>query len=141
MTKKSKPIIIDMKMAGRRHQVATVLGGNGNYCREPCAECPWRKDMVGNFPAEAFKHSANTAYDMAERTFACHVAGKDNPTTCAGFLMRGAVHNMTVRVKRMQGLMLDVTDGGHELHKDYRAMAIANGVKPNDPHIADCRGN
>ena len=33
----------------------------------------------------------------------------------------------------------NVTDGGHELHKDYRAMAVANGVAQNDPVLAACR--
>lgn len=27
----------------------------------------------------------------------------------------------------------DVSDGGVELHPNYRAMAVANGVDPDDP--------
>ena len=33
----------------------------------------------------------------------------------------------------------DVSDGGHELHDNYREMAIANGVSPDDPSLAECR--
>jgi hypothetical protein len=33
----------------------------------------------------------------------------------------------------------DVTDGGHVLHANYRAMAIANGVKADDPALSYCR--
>ena len=33
----------------------------------------------------------------------------------------------------------DVSDDGVELHKNYRAMAIANGVDPEDPDLKSCR--
>lgn len=33
----------------------------------------------------------------------------------------------------------DVADDGHELFENYRAMAIANGVAPDDPILAPCR--
>lgn len=138
---KPKPKILGTKPAGEDHQVVTILGGDKQYCTKPCATCPWRKDATGEFPAEAFRHSANTAYDMAEHTFACHQAGIEKPTTCAGFLLNGSMHNMTVRI----GIITDVidlnmvSDGGHELHENYRAMAIANGVDPNDPVLAPCR--
>jgi len=95
---------------------------------------------VGEFPAEAFRHSASTAYDMSDHTFACHQSGKEKPATCAGFLLRGATHNLAVRLGYMRGRFQgDVTDGGHELHESYRAMAIANGVDPEDPVLAPCR--
>lgn len=32
---------------------------------------------MGEFPAEAFRHSAPTAYDMAESGFSCHSAGTE----------------------------------------------------------------
>jgi len=125
---------------GELHQVLTVEGGGGSYRRKPCRNCPWRVDAVGEFPAEAFRHSAPTSYDMAQNTFACHQSGKDKPATCAGFLLRGADHNLAVRLKRMKGQRFDdVTDGGHELHDSYRAMAIANGVPADDPVLAPCR--
>lgn len=124
---------------GEDHQVVRVHGGGGNYRRTPCPNCPWRLDAVGEFPAEAFKLSAGTAYDMASETFGCHASGAEKPATCAGFLLRGADHNLSVRLKRMHGECLDVDDGGHALHESYRAMAIANGVAPEDPVLVPCR--
>lgn len=132
--------ILQARAAGDDHQVVTAEGGSGGYCRRPCADCPWRKDAVGVFPAEAFRHSAATAYDMADRTFACHQAGIENPKICAGFLLRGADHNLSVRLKRIKGgLREDVSDAGHQLHASYRDMAIANGVDPDDPILEPCR--
>ncbi len=139
MRKETK--IIQVRRAGVEHQVLTVEGGRGDVYRwEPCPDCPWRKDATGVFPAEAFRHSAETAYDMSEHTFACHQSGVDKPAICAGFLLNGAEHNLTVRLKRMRGVIQDdVTDGGHELHENYRAMAQANGVASDDEVLGPCR--
>lgn len=135
-----KPEITRTRAAGPDHQVVTVEGGKGSHRRKPCAKCPWRVDAVGQFPAEAFRHSAETAYDMATHTFACHESGATKPAMCAGFLLRGAGHNLTVRLKMIRGAGFgDVEDGGHELHENYRAMAIANGVAQDDPVLAACR--
>lgn len=132
--------ITQVRSAGDHHQVVTVEGGRGGYRRKPCSDCPWRVDATGEFPPEAFRHSANTAYDMSERTFACHQSGASKPATCAGFLMRGADHNLSVRLQRMDGRIgKDVGDGGHELHASYRAMAVANGVCPDDEVLRPCR--
>lgn len=132
--------ITAIRPAGADHQVVTVEGGQGTYRRKPCKRCPWRVDAVGEFPAEAFRHSANTANDMSTHEFACHDTGLKKPATCAGFLLRGADHNLSVRLKRMQGRIKgDVVDGGHELHANYRAMAIANGVAPGDESLRLCR--
>jgi len=140
--RRKKPSVLRVRPAGDCHQVVTVEGGGGAYRKKPCNDCPWRVDAVGVFPAEAFRHSANTAYDMATHTFACHQAGAGRPTTCAGFLLRGANHNLTVRLRLMDGTFKnDVSDGGHRLHDDYRAMAIANGVDEQDEILAPCRGN
>lgn len=117
----------------------TVAGGAGRYRRKPCSDCPWRIDATGVFPAEAFRHSAATAYDMATHTFACHQSGTRRSATCAGFLLRGGDHNLNVRLGRMRGKYGDVADGGHALHPSYRAMAIANGVDPDEPVLAPCR--
>lgn len=77
---------------------------------------------------------------MATHTFACHEAGARKPALCAGFLLRGADHNLSVRLKMIQGDRFgDLEDGGHELHENYRSMAIANGVSPDDPVLAACR--
>lgn len=124
---------------GELHQVVSVVAGKKSYRREPCSNCPWRVDAVGEFPAEAFRHSANTAYDMATEQFACHQSGSARPATCAGFLLSGADHNLAVRLQRIQGKCLDVVDGGHQLHPSYRAMAIANGVPCDDPVLKPCR--
>lgn len=129
-----------VRPAGDDHQVVTFEGADGAYCRKPCKDCPWRVDATGTFPAEAFRHSAATAYDMARNAFACHQAGLKRPKICAGFLLRGAEHNLGVRLKRITGAITDdVSDGGHALHANYRAMAIANGVAPDDPVLAPCR--
>jgi hypothetical protein len=129
-----------VRAAGADHQVVTVEGGQGGYRRKPCSDCPWRLDAVGEFPADAFKHSAITAYDMSTHAFACHQSGRVKPATCAGFLLRGAEHNLAVRLKRMKGQIDDdVADGGHALHASYRAMAVANGVNPEHEVLRPCR--
>lgn len=139
-TPTSSPKIIQTRPAGDEHQVVSVEGGGHRYRKKPCSDCPWRKDAVGIFPAEAFRHSANTAYDMSQRKFACHQSGTKRPATCAGFLLRGADHNLAVRLLRMQGEILDdVDDHGHALHDNYAKMAIANGVDPDDDILGPCR--
>src|SRR5271167_1668331 len=91
---------LDVKAAGTDHQVVTVSSKNlSSYRRKPCAKCPWRCDAVGEFPAEAFRHTANTAYDMSEHEFGCHESGKKKPATCAGYLLGGTAHNLTTRLK------------------------------------------
>jgi hypothetical protein len=137
-----KPKILAITPAGPDHQVVTVSGGpTGRYCKKPCAQCPWRIDQTGKFPAEAFEHSARTAYDMDTHTFACHMAGAESPATCAGFLLRGSTHNMSVRISLMRGNidLRSVSDGDNELHPNYRQMAEANGVDPNSPALKKCR--
>lgn len=137
----SKARVTDVRPAGPDHQVVTVEGGDGrSYRRKPCAKCPWRRDAVGEFPAEAFRHSAHTAYDLARETFACHDSGAKTPAVCAGFLLRGADHNLAVRLRRMDGRIdADISDGGLDLFDSYREMAEANGVSPEDPVLAPCR--
>lgn len=132
--------ITNIRPADANNQVVTVEGGSGAYRRQPCAKCPWRIDAVGEFPAEAFRHSANVAHDMAQTTFGCHESGSVKPATCAGFLLRGADHNLAVRLRqRTENFSASVSDGGHALHDSYRAMAIANGVPADDAAIAECR--
>jgi hypothetical protein len=135
---------LEVRRAGDGHQVVSVrVQGEASkpYRRRPCSDCPWRKDAVGVFPAEAFRHSAETAYDMSEHTFACHQSGADKPALCAGFLLRGADHNLAVRLERMRGQIgNDVSDGGLALHDDYVAMAVANGLARSDESLERCRG-
>jgi hypothetical protein len=128
------------------HAVVTIVEKNkagGWNRREPCAQCPWRADLpVGVFPPDAFVKSAPTAYDVATTVFACHMSGSDKPATCAGFLLRNAANNLAVRLAALQNrLVLPIRDGGHELYDDYRSMAIANGVDPDDPALVRCRAN
>ncbi|WGS46934.1 DUF6283 family protein [Burkholderia sp. JSH-S8] len=130
---RTSPEITRTRSTGPDHHVVAVEGGKGAYRREPCPKCPWRIDAIGEFPAEPFKHSAETAYDMATQTCACHESGARKPAMCAGFLLRGAGHNMSVRLKMIRGEHFDdVHDGGNELHENYRAMAVANGVAADD---------
>lgn len=142
MTKR-KPKVSNVRIAGPEHAVCTVTSTSTAYRKEPCAECPWRVDQVGKFPAEAFRHSAGTAYDAAHNTFACHMSGVDKPATCAGFLLKNAANNVGVRVAAALGRidLSQVQDGGIPLHDSYKAMAVANGVSPDDPVLAKCRAD
>lgn len=110
--------------------------------RRPCAECPWRTDVApGQFGADRFQDLAGTAEDLSARIFACHKSVQGADVVCAGFLERGAMHNMAIRMAYARGVIerLD-RSGGLPLHADYRAMAIANGVAPDDPALRHCRG-
>ncbi|QAY80418.1 DUF6283 family protein [Sphingosinicella sp. BN140058] len=110
--------------------------------KKPCAECPWRLDVpIGHFPVEKFIDLAKTAFDQAHIIFSCHLSSEEAPTACAGFLERGAAHNLTVRLAYIYG-RLQAADrtGGYALYKDYREMAVANGVPPEHPALAPCRG-
>lgn len=144
------PEVTGVRPAGAGHRVVSVRGGGGGYRRRPCGPqeptearpgCPWRVAGTGYFPAEAFAHSAETAEDLSGYTFACHESGTEDPKICAGFLLRGAEHNMAVRMKLSRGQIdLDqVDDGGHELHPGYVSMAVANGVDPDDFSLQNCR--
>ncbi|WP_369323932.1 MULTISPECIES: DUF6283 family protein [Xanthomonas] len=66
---------LQVRPAGDHHKVVTVTSDHSDrapHCTRPCSDCPWRLDAVGEFPPEAFVHSAGTAYDLAPSTFACH---------------------------------------------------------------------
>ena len=127
--------------AGPDHQVVNIVGGGSGYRRQPCATCPWRVDMIGEFPAEAFKISAHTSHDMDGTLFGCHSSGKDRPATCAGFLLKGAQHNLAYRMACSRGEIdpRKVHDGGHPLFENYRQMAVANGVPADDAALKNCR--
>ncbi|RYZ92821.1 MAG: hypothetical protein EOP06_03080 [Proteobacteria bacterium] len=112
------------------------------YRKSCCSECPWRKDVdPGRFPPQAFKDLAKTSYDIARKVFACHKSEEATSVICAGFLLRGAAHNLTVRMGAIEGsidLRL-VKDEGLNLFDDFKSMAIANGVRPSDSSLVDCR--
>ncbi len=120
---------------GHRPKDAHLTTGHGpSDCASTMAVC-----VTGEIPGY-FKHSANTAYDMSQNVFSCHDSGIHKAKTCAGFLLRGADHNLAVRLGRMTGKFGDdVRDGGIELHDSYRAMAVANGVDRKDPALKNCR--
>lgn len=132
--------IVSVKQADAEHLVLSTVGRTWVNRRTPCAQCPWRKDADGVFPPEAFRESAATAYDQSTETFGCHDSGIQRPAVCAGFLLRGAENNRTVRLAKAFGIYDgQVQDLGLELHESYRAMAIANGVDPDDSTLQDCR--
>lgn len=59
---------------------------------------------------------------------------------CAGFALRGAAHNLGARLAARAGrLRLEAIESPYPLHDSYRAMAVANGVAPDDPALAACR--
>lgn len=136
----------DVTILGRRHadanhDVVTVAGGGSGYRKTPCPDCPWRRDAeVGAFPAEAFRHSARTAYDLSRHRFGCHASGAEKPATCAGFLLSGAAHNLSVRLDVLTGRVdLGQVSSPVPLYDSYREMAEANGVAPDDAALAPCR--
>lgn len=148
MSRRKKTKVENIRHCGDgEHAVVSIVseGGNGKGWnrREPCEQCPWRADLpTGVFPAEAFRLSAPTSYDAAMSTFACHMSGTEKAATCAGFLLRNADNNLGVRLAAMRGdVKRPITDGGFPLYDSYRDMAVANGVDPDDPVLAECRGN
>jgi hypothetical protein len=72
--------------------------------------------------------------------FACHMSGR-NSQTCAGFLLSGgAIHNLLVRMALAdERIALDKVTSSVPLYPNYREMAIANGVDPDDPVLKPCR--
>jgi hypothetical protein len=135
--------------AGEDHAVITVKGTEGRYRRRPCSDCPWRRDAVGIFPAEAFRLSATTGADgsalrrlgdEALHTFGCHQSGAAKPATCAGFILRGD-RGIGWRLAASFGKFdpRKVRPAGAALFDSYFDMAVANGVPEDDPALADCR--
>lgn len=79
-------------------------------------------------------------HDRAIRVFACHKSPEGLEFACAGFLERSAEHNLTIRIAYANRELVRMDrSGGLELHENYRAMAIANGVKADDPVLVPCR--
>ena len=140
------------RAAGPDHQVVTIESTSHQYRRTVCRDCPWRVDATGTFPPEAFVLSAPTSYDVPvtveimlrtgdrPSTFSCHSHGTDQPITCAGFLLRDAAHNLAVRMAGIAGRhVAGVREPNCDLHENYRAMAIANGVPADHPALEHCR--
>jgi hypothetical protein len=76
---------------------------------------------------------------MSQHAFSCHESGPDKPATCAGFLLRGAAHNLLAWMRWRKGEWVGASEAGLRLHRSYRAMAEANGVPADDPALALCR--
>jgi hypothetical protein len=139
--------IIDTKVCSDEYGVSQVVTSGGSrhaHRRQPCAECPWRKDVpTGVFPAKAFETSAHTAYDGAMETFACHMSGAAKASVCAGFLLRHSENNIGIRLSLFkERIELDtIHDGGLPVYETYREMAVANGVPADDPILRQVRGN
>lgn len=143
--------IVGRRMAGEDHAVVTVAGCSNTFRRKVCDDCPWRKDAVGKFPAEAFRLSANSATDGANLTdapsvesalhiFGCHQSGTEKPATCAGYILRGSdAIGWRIGVATGKFLPSMVDRAGVELHESYYEMAVANGVSENDPALDSCR--
>jgi hypothetical protein len=107
----------------------------------PCKNCPWRLDATpGEFPIERYRQLASTAEDMSRVIFQCHKTSDEEPVACAGFLARGSLHNLSVRMAMISG-QLDPRgrDGGLDLHPNYRSMAVAQGIPADDPSLARVR--
>ncbi|MFD8563106.1 DUF6283 family protein [Streptosporangium canum] len=120
--------------------VTVVHHGNDSRGHQdhPCRSCLFRRDAVGTFPAEVFRHSARTAYDLAVSTFGCHSCDQEEVLICAGFLLVAEADNLTIR---MSGRDCSDVHSDVELFGSYRQMAIANGVDGDDPVLAPCRGD
>lgn len=106
------------------------------HCKRTCPECPWRTDVpTGRFPPERYRALAETAYDLSMRVFACHKSPEGGEFACAGALLRQD-HNLRFRFSRIDR---DTITADGPLYDDYRAMAEANGVDPDDPVLEGCR--
>lgn len=111
------------------------------YCKKPCPECPWRTDVpTGHFPPERFAVLAHTAYDISTVMFGCHQSPEGAEFACAGFMLKGAIHNLGVRFAIRDG-RIDPRQisSPYPLFDSYREMAIANGVDPFDSSLELCR--
>ena len=137
-----KAEVTDSRMADENHRVLTVEKGGASYRKVPCPGCPWRIENAGEFPPEAFRLSANTAYDGAINMFGCHESGSDKPATCAGFLLQNSANNIGARIAagRTNGFE-GLNEGGANLYNSYKEMAIDNGVDPDDPVLRKCRSD
>lgn len=135
---------------GKNWGVSTIISTSGDMKKfvhrsKPCSTCPYRKDSaLGRFPPKAYTEAAEVSYDMAQKTFACHEAGVERATVCAGFLLTNAHNNMRVRIAQIDGRYTPDKVGNPDnvpLYASYKDMAVANGVDPDHPSLAKCRGD
>ena len=78
---------------------------------------------------------------MAGKEFACHRSGTEQLTTCVGYLLRGARHNLATRIRSMTGKIdwKSISGDSLELFASYRRMAEVNSVAADDPVLDRCR--
>lgn len=111
------------------------------YQRKPCEACPWRRDVTpGQFSVERFTILAETAWDMAIVQFACHKSPEGEEFGCAGWVLQSSAHNYGARMAASRGVLNPAEiSSPYPLYETYRAMAIANGVPPDEPALVPCR--
>jgi hypothetical protein len=111
------------------------------YQRTPCIECPWRLDQPpGRFPPERYIVLAESAWDMAVVQFACHKSPEGQEFGCAGWVLQSSAHNYGARMAASRGVLNPAEiSSPYPLYETYRALAIANGVPPDEPALVPCR--
>ncbi|WP_234431273.1 DUF6283 family protein [Streptomyces sp. NRRL F-5053] len=145
----ARPTIVRTLPADDEWGVTTITGCTPAAQPRPCGgahpttgdePCPWRRDAPrGQFPAEAYRQSAHTSYPNTNNAFACHSSTPERLKVCAGWLLRAGHHNPHIQKRLESGdLTFPELPAGIELYTDYREMAIANGVAPDDPFLELC---
>lgn len=106
----------------------------GFRMRTTCDECPWRTDVaVGRFPPERFIKLRNTVKQGLNPLFACHKTLEGGDEACVGYLLVDGENNFTVRLAASRGdIKRDDLHAAGPLYESFEAMAIANGVKPEE---------
>ena len=77
---------------------------------------------------------------MSMIQFACHKTQEGKEVVCAGFLLKGATHNLGVRLAISQERYNpELVSSEVVLFESYVEMAVFNGVDPEDPILESCR--
>lgn len=131
--------VVRTRPAGPDHQVVTIEGAewvsSPALQRLPLAEGCRGRISTGSFRALGQHRIRHGAKHLCVPPVWCSKAGH-----LRRILLRGADHNLSVRLGYLKGVIdHDVKDGGLALHDGYREMAIANGVDPDHPALKQCR--
>ena len=114
---------------------------NLNHPKQPCSECPWRKDQpAGRFPPERYESLKATSWTkergsapMGAPMFACHKSREGRDLACAGWLAVEGANHVGVRIALMQDRLdpkaLSPGEDWPELYDEYAQMAEFNGVE------------
>jgi hypothetical protein len=110
--------------------------------REPCASCPYRKDV----PVETWHRSefegvmANAQDEMRGAVFGCHKyrnRPKEEHRPCVGWFLDQKANGMPSIQLRLLGMtggaeavefLKEAHDGGHDLYSSIEEMCEANGA-------------